>query len=52
MLCYVHLACRFTLFILYIQQHFYFLMPIAKPMAAIASEGRLTQETMIDKIES
>lgn len=50
MICHMHLACRFTVFILYIvQQDFTFLLPIAKPMAQIASKGRLTPEPMMGK---
>ncbi len=40
------------IYLIYIQQDFTFLTPIAKPMAAFGSGGRLTQETMIDKFES
>ena len=51
MLWHVRLACGFMVFILYIQHDFTFLVPVAKPMAGSASEGRLTEETMIDKLE-
>ena len=40
------------IYLIYIQQDFTFLTPIAKPMAAFAFDGRLTPETMIGKFES
>ncbi len=51
------LTCAFglwiySIYLIYILQDFTFFMPITKTMAAFGSEGRLTQETMIDKFES
>ena len=51
MLWHVCLACGFTVFILYIQHDFTDLVPFSKPMLVSVSEGRLTEETMIDKLE-
>jgi len=42
----------YGIYLIYIQPDFTFLTPIAKPMAAFGSGGRLTLETMIDKFES
>jgi hypothetical protein len=42
----------YGIYLIYIQQDFTFLTPIAKPMAAFGYEGRLTPATLIDKFES